>query len=370
MFGSLFSSTRTHELDIGSRSPISRTSKIQNLNAKSLIVTRPEREKGKRVRINITGKKFETYMTTLTSKDGSIFKLNGISKMFDGFRNEYYFERDSKSFERILVYMQCGVCEKPEQVPYQRFIEELQYFGFHEVALKIYRKNCINLQNKPCDVRNIQTIRSYIWHALEYPRMDKISRLLTLFSSTIILISTISLCISSVPSVKQSQSIVTIHKIELYCLVWFTMETCTRFVTCNQKKAFIKNPMNIIDVLSLLPVYILKASQNGKHVFLATALRILRVTRLIPAYGSDTFIRIFNTIILTLLSSVKEFTCFFSLLVFMFMLFACLLYSIENGASYYNEDFASVPKSIWYCVVTITSVGYGDVVPTSLGKLI
>ena len=76
---------------------------------------RPKRERGERVRLNIKGKRFETYKRTLTSKEGSIFRLDGISQLFDTKRNEYYFDREPKSFEAILAYMQCGVCVKPEE---------------------------------------------------------------------------------------------------------------------------------------------------------------------------------------------------------------------------------------------------------------
>ena len=76
---------------------------------------RPKRERGERVRLNIKGKRFETYLRTLTSKEGSIFRLDGISQLFDKKRNEYYFDREPKSFEAILAYMQCGAIVKPDE---------------------------------------------------------------------------------------------------------------------------------------------------------------------------------------------------------------------------------------------------------------
>ena len=76
---------------------------------------RPKREQGERVCLNIKGRRFETYKRTLTSKEGSIFRLDGISQLFDSKRKEYYFDREPKSFEAILTYMQCGACVKPEE---------------------------------------------------------------------------------------------------------------------------------------------------------------------------------------------------------------------------------------------------------------
>lgn len=289
--------------------------------------------------------------------------------MFDSKRNEYYFERDGKSFEAILTYMQCGVIEKPEKVPYKIFIEELQYFGFHDLAESIYKENCSPIVRKERDIKKIKGLRNYIWNVMEYPRICKLSKYLTLVQSTVIILSTLLIAVSSMPALHTNKVYSGVyHKIEFTCLAWYTFETLVRFVTCTDKMRFLRNPLNITDILSFLLVYVLYFTTSTKHIFLPSLLRLLRVTRLIPAFGSKTFVRIYDTTMLTLVSSVKEFTTFSSLLVFLLMLFACLLYQVENGEDYYNEDFSSVPRTIWFCVVTITSVGYGDIVPTSSGN--
>lgn len=329
---------------------------------------RPEREKGERIRINVSGRIFETYRTTLLCKRGSIFKLKGILKFFDKDRDEFFFERDSQSFEAILVYMQCGLCEKPEKVPYKIFLEELQYFGFGQIAYKIYSDKCAGYQDVNIDEKELVTLRGYLWHILEYPGLDRVSRLLTLFSTVVIVISTILICLETVPSILNSTYRHILNRIQLVCVIWFTFETLIRFITCFNKKAFFKSPANLVDIISFIPVYIMTMAQAKSGVFLSAVLRFFRITRFLPAYGSPKFLEILKTIMLTLRASVTEFATFLSLIVFAVVLFPCLLYSVEYVLCKGSDDFSDVPKIFWFCLVTLTSLGYGDVFPTTTGK--
>ena len=338
-----------------------------NRAAESQHAKRPAREKGERVRINISGQIFETYQNTLICKSGSIFQLNGISRFFDEEKKEYYFERDSKSFEAILVYMQCGHCEKPDKIPYKIFLEELQYFGFGDLAFKIYNDKCAGYQNVQFKEDDMLTTRGYLWHILEYPGMDTVSRLLTLFSTFLILLSTSLICIETIPSIKSSEYRYVLNNIQLVCVIWFTLETGTRFITCYEKKNFIKSPGNIIDIISFLPVYILSANHADEAVFLSAVIRFLRITRFILAYSSPKFLQILKTIILTINASATEFATFVSLIVFAVILFSCLLYAVEYILCKGSEEFSDVPKLFWFCLVTLTSLGYGDVTPTTTG---
>ena len=100
------------------------------------------------MRVNVSGRVFETYQSTLTARAGSIFAMNGLAaRYFDKKKNEYYFERDGRSFEAIFVYLQCGVVSKPDKVPYKVFLEEMQFFGFGDVAKKIYEEKCAGFQD-------------------------------------------------------------------------------------------------------------------------------------------------------------------------------------------------------------------------------
>ena len=71
-----------------------------------------------RVRLNISGTIFETYRSTLTRKEGSIFKEDDTWRhYYDDINEEYYFDRNPKAFEAIFEFMQCGILKQPTKVP-------------------------------------------------------------------------------------------------------------------------------------------------------------------------------------------------------------------------------------------------------------
>ena len=66
-----------------------------------------------------------------------------------------------------------------------------------------------------------------------------------------------------------------LDKVQLVCVLWFTLETFTRFMTCADKKTFLKSAANIVDILSVLPVYVMLMKGGTKgcyfHVFFCDA---------------------------------------------------------------------------------------------------
>ena len=129
-----------------------------------------------KVRINVSGKLFETFKSTLTSKKGSIFRLDNVMNYYDEDRSEFYFERNSRVFECILVYMQCGILQKNDKIPDKVFIEDLQFFGFGNLAKKYYfngitRGKC----HKYHSFKSIG-LRRYIGQVLEHPDVNYVSR--------------------------------------------------------------------------------------------------------------------------------------------------------------------------------------------------
>ena len=97
---------------------------------------------GIRVRINVSGRVFETYERTLTSKPGSIFKLKNVWNYFDPDNLEFYFDRDPKSFSAIFTYMQCGVLVKPDQV---------MFFSRFEVREIRFLRNTLSVKKKSAE---------------------------------------------------------------------------------------------------------------------------------------------------------------------------------------------------------------------------
>lgn len=152
--------------------------------------------------------------------------------------------------------------------------------------------------------------------------------------------------------------------IETTCIAFFTLEFILRAFSCPQFMLFVRNVLNWVDFVSILPYYIGLIFPGGiAHIFVV--LRVLRVVRVLRLARHSDGIKI---IFLALSTSVSElfFLIFFWSIAIIF--FGSLIHYAEGKK---NKDFDSIPRSAWWVVVTMSSVGYGDCYPeTTLGKLI
>lgn len=181
-------------------------------------------------------------------------------------------------------------------------------------------------------------------------------------SSLFIVVSVTQFCLGTMESIKDNKTATdTLCILDKVTSVWFTIEFILRLLCCPKLWMFIKNPLNWIDVLALLPFYLCKCDEcPASWLVVMRTLRIFKILSL-----SFTF----KILLHTLVASKHElFLVCVSLLV-PIILFASLIYFAENETN--REMFPSVPESFWWAIVTVTTLGYGDVVPvTILGKFI
>ena len=196
------------------------------------------------------------------------------------------------------------------------------------------------------------------------------ARIWSYFSIVFILTAIALFMIETLPNIekemkkKDSTIRITCFTLETTCIAFFTLELILRACACPEFLPFIKNILNWVDFLSILPYYIGLIFPGGiAHILVV--LRVLRVVRVLRLARHSDGIKI---IFLALSSSVSElfFLVFFWSIAIIF--FGSLIHYAEGKV---NPNFDSIPRSAWWVVVTMSSVGYGDCVPTTtLGKLI
>ena len=154
----------------------------------------------------------------------------------------------------------------------------------------------------------------------------------------------------------------------LYMMEWiftilFTIEYFLRIYCIKRPFLYTKSFFGIIDLLSILPTYIsiiLPASRYLSVIRILRVLRIFRILKLILYIGEA------NHLLDALISSRRKITVFLFFIFTMVTIIGSIMYLIEGEAN----GFTSIPRSIYWAIVTITTVGYGDISPqTELGQL-
>lgn len=180
------------------------------------------------------------------------------------------------------------------------------------------------------------------------------------------------------PQGECSQKCYYIFIIETVCVAWFSLEFCLRFIQAKSKCQFFKGPLNIIDFLAISPYYasliILddesaqddnRPSGNSYLEKVGLVLRVLRALRILYVMRLARHSLGLQTLGLTVRRCTREFGLLLLFLCVAVTLFSPLVYLAENESGKVLE-FTSIPASYWWAIISMTTVGYGDMVPRSV----
>lgn len=215
------------------------------------------------------------------------------------------------------------------------------------------------------------TLRHKTFHVLKNNEGNHpLGSLIDYFLISLILLNVLAVILETVNSFYNQYS-TQLYWLEIFSVLIFTVEYLMRIWSCVEDPAFrqtsniakrlkfMLSPMAIIDLLSILPFYL--------AFLLQIDLRFLRVLRLLRIFKLTRYSAAMTTLLRVLKEERSNFAAAIFIMLVIMVVAASGIYLVENKIQ--PEEFGSIPKSMWWAIVTMTTVGYGDVTPVSgVGK--
>ncbi|XP_056134780.1 potassium voltage-gated channel subfamily G member 4-like [Lampris incognitus] len=339
---------------------------------------------------------------------------------YDETRQEFFFDRNPMAFRVILNFLAAGKLRLLRELCAVSLHDELDYWGVDPVHMERccrrrlitrveevaererkeeeWRRRRMELKKDPLEVevgyrRVIQILREVV----ENPHSGLAGKLFACLSVVMVTITVVSLCISTMPDLREeetrgecSQKCRNMFVVESICVAWFTLELVLRFVNAQSKLAFARGPLNIIDAVAILPFYVSLiveirdesqedasgGSSRGYLDKLSLILRLLRALRILYVMRLARHSLGLQTLGLTMQRSMREFGLLLLFVCVAVALFSPLVHLAESelapfAATPPHHSFSSIPATYWWAIISMTTVGYGDMVPRSIpGQLV
>lgn len=146
--------------------------------------------------------------------------------------------------------------------------------------------------------------------------------------------------------------------------VAFTVEYVARLLVVEEPRRYALSFFGLVDLVAVLPTYVTLLATGGQHLMLVRALRLLRIFRVLKM---TRYVGEADMLWATLLRARPKIFVFFSTILTLVLIFGSLMYLIEGP----ENGFTNIPVSMYWAVVTMTTVGFGDITPhTTLGRIV
>ncbi|XP_052781095.1 potassium voltage-gated channel protein Shal-like isoform X3 [Mya arenaria] len=354
-------------------------------------IKKEEEEHGEdKLCINVSGRRFETWQNTLDKYPDTLLGSNEKDFFYDEKFNEYFFDRDPDIFRHILNYYRTGKLHYPKHECISSYDEELAFFGImpdligdccYEDYRDRKRENSERLlDDKASDAGDnepLDSIREEMWRAFENPHIGTAALVFYYVTGFFIAVSVFANVVETIPCGRVpgtgkrlscgDKYSVPFFCLDTACVMIFTAEYLLRFYAAPERLKFMRSVMCVIDVVAIMPYYIgLLIPENDDVSGAFVTLRVFRVFRIFKFSRHSQGLRILGY---TLKSCASELGFLLFSLTMAIIIFATVMFYAEKNVP--KTKFTSIPASSWYTIVTMTTLGYGDIVPkTEMGKIV
>ncbi len=213
--------------------------------------------------------------------------------------------------------------------------------------------------NKPSNAIDLRTRLRVVIFGTDTPAGRSFDIVLLVF----ILASVVNLMLLSVASINARAGPL-LHALEWLFMLAFSVEYALRIYSARKRRAYIFSFYGLIDLASILPVILGLIFPAAQYVI---AIRVLRVMRIFRVLKLVRFANEANVLTVSFRHAQRKVLIVVGVLALTTTILGALMYVVEGAA----HGFTSIPRSIYWAIVTMTTVGYGDIAPaTALGQFI
>ncbi|XP_037602770.1 potassium voltage-gated channel subfamily S member 3a [Sebastes umbrosus] len=326
---------------------------------------------------------------------------------------EYYFDRNPRFFCYVLNFYLTGKIHLVDGLCVLSFCQEIEYWGikerhldfccsnkFHEMMDLAEDKSWdqesdeLQLHSSDSSTEELSAlaeemfegswcadVRRNIWIRLEDPGYSTSAKVMAVASLSVVLVSIVAMCVHSMPDFHQVDlndkkvENPVLNIFEGLCVLFFSAEFILRLAVAPSARKFLCSPLNIIDLMSIMPFYVTMACDvmdGGESPELENVgkvvqiLRLMRVFRILKLARHSAGLRSLGATLRHSSSEVGQLVLFLSVGISMF---SALIYFVEKESQ--ESELQTMPIGWWWATISMTTVGYGDTCPvTPGGKLI
>jgi voltage-gated potassium channel len=201
-------------------------------------------------------------------------------------------------------------------------------------------------------------------HEIIYEADTPAGKLFDIILLIVILLSVVLVMLESIGSIESKYANI-LDILEWVITILFSVEYIARIISVKSPKSYVFSFYGIIDFLSIIPKYISLFILGTNSLLALRALRLLRVFRILKL---TRFIGESANFGKALKRSRAKIAVFITFVIVLCIILGTIMYLVENE---HDSGFTSIPRSVYWAIVTLTTVGYGDIAPiTSLGQFI
>lgn len=365
---------------------------------------------------NVGGVIFETYRSTLCRhNDTNVSDEAFLEKFYRHRQNDYFFDHDPTCFSAVLEYLRTGELHLPPNVCGPALKRELDFWGVSEHLIQNCCWNTYDSWNStfeslqqlerdrkkifveyesadPEELTRWHRFRRNTWNFLTNQTSSWGAKVYGVIAILFVILSILTFILETHPSFRvpgerdmlgrlYRQGSNTTEEIDLWiphpaivvidimCVAFFTFEILIRFICSPNQLKFFINFFNLVDVISLLPDYIevivFSMTADDTVTSIVHYINFLRLMRVFRVFRLVRHVSGLWIMIYTLKASMGDLLLMCIFMMMGMLLFASLIYYVEDS------NFPNIPISLWWALITMTTVGYGDMYPErNMGYLI